>query len=195
MASDSGKIGDIHMKKSALYVAADAGRCTGCKACELACFAEHNHTSNRVGKTVGTATVPVTAGLYLVKRDGLCLPIQCKHCEDAPCLHACARRAIVRLDGQIIINEERCIGCRDCVMACPFGAVTIAPVFAKGEPVNLPGSSLQRKAATKCDLCIGKEGGPACVRTCPNKALRVVDADEERAAKSLKAAEALMLPK
>ena len=179
------------MKKSALYVAADAGRCTGCKACELACFAEHNHSTNRVGKTVGTVAIPVTAGLYLVKGEGFCLPIQCKHCEDAPCLNACARRAITRVDGRIVINGERCIGCKDCILACPFGAIAILPVYAKGEPVNQPGSDLARKVASKCDLCLGIEGGPACVRACPNKALRVVDADEERAQKSLKAAEAL----
>ena len=188
-------IGDISMKKSALYVAADAALCTGCKACELACFAEHNRTSNHVGKTVGTATIPVTAGLYLVKGEGLCLPIQCKHCEDAPCLQACARHAIARVNGQIVIHEERCIGCKDCIMACPFGAITIAPVFAKGEAVTLPGSNLQRRVASKCDLCIGIEGGPACVRACPSKALRVVDADEERTEKILRAAEALMLQK
>lgn len=183
------------MKKSALYVAADADRCTGCKACELACFTEHNRATNHVGKTVGTVAVPVTPRLHLVKGEGICLPIQCRHCEDAPCLNACARHAITRVDGKIVINGERCIGCKDCILACPFGAITILPVYAKGEPVNQLGSDLARKVASKCDLCIGIEGGPACVRACPNKALRVVDADEERAARSLKAAEALTFPK
>lgn len=183
------------MKKSALYVAADASRCTGCKACELACFAEHNHKSNCVGKTVGTVTVPVTPKLYLVKGEGICLPIQCKHCEDAPCLNACAKHAITKINGQVIINEEKCIGCKDCVMACPFGAIAILPVSENGRPVNQLGSELQKKAASKCDLCMGIEGGPACARACPNKALRVVDVDEERLSKSLKAAESLMFQK
>lgn len=183
------------MKKSALFVTADGSKCTGCKACELACFAEHNCKSNGVGKTVGTVTVPVTPKLYLVKGEGICLPIQCKHCEDAPCLNACVKGAISRINGQVIIDEKKCIGCKDCVMACPFGAIAILPVSENGVPACQVGSDLPQKAASKCDLCMGIEGGPACVRACPNKALRLVDPDEERLAKNLRAAESLMLTK
>lgn len=183
------------MKKSALFVAADASRCTGCKACELACFAEHDHQSGSIGSTVGTVTAPVTPRLYLVRGEGLCLPIQCKHCEDAPCLNACAKCAISRVDGQVIIDQQKCIGCRDCVLACPFGAIAILPVAAGGSTITQPGSDLPQKAAFKCDLCQGIEGGPACVRACPNQALRIVDPDAERQAKNLKAAESLMFQK
>lgn len=183
------------MNKTALFVTADGSKCTGCKACEVACFAEHNRQSNGVGKTVGTVTVPVTPKLYLVKDEGICLPIQCKHCEDAPCLNACVKKAISRVNGQVIIDEKKCIGCKDCVMACPFGAIAILPVSEKGAPVLQPCSEMQQKAASKCDLCLGIEGGPACVRACPNKALRLVDPEEERLAKNIRAAESLMLTK
>lgn len=181
------------MKKSARFVMADGTRCTGCKACELACFAAHNHASNGVGATVGTVNIPVTPRLYLVRGEGICLPIQCKHCENAPCLNACVKGAISRIDGQVIIDERRCIGCKDCVMACPFGAIAILPVSEGGEPVCQVGSSLPQKAASKCDLCMGIEGGPACVRACPNQALRLVDPDQERLEKNLRAAEGLLL--
>ena len=183
------------MKKSALFVAADGSKCTGCKACELACFAAHNHKSNCVGQTVGTVTVPVTPKLYLVRGEGICLPIQCKHCEDAPCLQVCAKKAISRVDGQVIINEDKCIGCKDCMLACPFGAIAIVPVSENGKAVCQPGTDLPKKAASKCDLCIGSENGPACVRACPNQALRLVDPDEELLAKNLRAAESLMFTK
>lgn len=183
------------MKKSALFVMADGSKCTGCKACELACFAAHNRQSNGVGHTAGTVTVPVTPKLYLVRGEGICLPIQCKHCEDAPCLNACVKGAISRVSGQVIIDEKKCIGCKDCVMACPFGAIAILPVSENGAQLTQSGSGLPQKAASKCDLCLGLPGGPACVRACPNKALRLVDPDEERLAKNQRAAESLLLTK
>lgn len=160
------------MKKSALFVTADGTKCTGCKACEMACFAAHNHTANGVGKTVGTVSVPVTPKLYLVKGEGFCLPIQCKHCEDAPCLNACPRDAIVRYDHQLIINTQKCQRCTNpvCVDRCPFGAIRLLPLPAK------------------CDLCIGMEK-PACVAACPNQALRLVSLEEEQEAKNRKAAQ------
>ena len=48
------------------------------------------------------------------------MPIQCKHCEDAPCLNACTKGAISRIDHQVIVDAEKCIGCKDCMQACPF---------------------------------------------------------------------------
>ena len=180
------------MKKSALFVTADSRKCTGCKACELACFAEHNHKQNGVGKTVGTVTVPVTPKLYLVRDEKFCLPIQCRHCEDAPCLAACVKGAITRVDGQVYINEEKCIGCKDCIMACPFGAIALLPVSRNGEAVYQQDSDQPQIVASKCDLCMNIEGGPACVRACPNQALRLVDPDEELMDKHLRAAESLM---
>lgn len=177
-------------KSLSRFVVGDASKCTGCKACEVACFTEHNRERNQVGRTVGTVTVPVTAKLYVTRSGEICVPVQCKHCEDAPCLNACAKSAISRIDGQVIVNEEKCIGCKDCVMACPFGAITILPFSCGGHPlVQADGTMV--KAASKCDLCQGIEGGPACVRVCPNKALRLVEADEERLAKSLRTAETL----
>lgn len=181
------------MKRSALFVMADGEKCTGCKACEVACFAEHNHKSNGVGKTVGTVTVPVTPKLYVIKSESVCLAIQCKHCENAPCLNVCAKNAISKVKGQIIINEKKCIGCKDCMLACPFGAITLFPVAENGKIVLQPGTNEIQKAASKCDLCIGIEGGPACVRVCPHQALRLVDAEAELEAKNLKAAEAMYL--
>jgi electron transport protein HydN len=106
------------------------------------------------------------------------MPIQCHHCEDAPCLKSCLAKALSRAeDGAVVINKERCIGCKACVMACPFGA---AQVINGGKPA----------VAYKCDFCEGI-GDPACVAACPNKALRVMDMEEETHAKRVEAVAAL----
>ena len=91
-------------KEVGSFVVGDSTKCTGCKACELACFTVHSRKDNPVGKTVGTVTVPVTPRLYLTRFEDGCMPIQCKHCENAPCLNACTRGAISRVDHQVIVD-------------------------------------------------------------------------------------------
>ena len=95
-------------KELGSFVLGDSTKCTGCKACEVACFTVHSRQHNPVGKTVGTVTVPVTPRLYLTKFEKGCMPVQCKHCEDAPCLNACTKGAISRIDCQVIVDPERC---------------------------------------------------------------------------------------
>lgn len=174
------------------YVTCDATKCSGCRACELACFAEHNKETNGVGKTVGTVTVPVTPRLYVTKLNArISAPVQCKHCEDAPCLNVCSKNAISRIDGQVIIDTSKCIGCKDCMLACPFGAIDLFEVYKDCKPVLQQDDSSVAKAASKCDLCMDNPNGPACVRVCPNDALRLVDPSDEKQAKNQKAVQAL----
>lgn len=177
------------------YVTCDATKCSGCRACELACFAEHNKATdskdNGVGNTVGTVEIPVTSKVYVTfLEDGISAAIQCKHCEDAPCLNVCSKGAIERIDGQVIIDTSKCIGCKDCMLACPFGAIDLMPVYENKKAVSQNEKEVA-KAASKCDLCKGNPDGPACVRVCPNKALRVVEPSDEKKAKNVKAAQAL----
>jgi electron transport protein HydN len=71
--------------------------------------------------------------------------------------------------------QERCIGCKTCVVACPYGAmeVVVRPVTRNsGAGFNVLG---EKAEANKCDLCYQQEGGPACVDTCPTNALICVD--------------------
>ena len=82
----------------------------------------------------------------LVEEEGpLSFAMQCRHCEDAPCLEACITGAMHRDEetGAVLCDEDKCVGCWMCVMVCPFGAIQR----------NVSG----RKAASKCDLCYGEE--------------------------------------
>jgi electron transport protein HydN len=185
-----------------LFVSVDPAKCTGCKACEMACFQAHNEKRNRVGKTVGTISVPVTPKLYVTVTETVSLPIQCKHCENSPCMAVCKQKAISRVNGivlidegkcgsAVVVNDNRCIGCKDCLLACPFGAVALMPSYTGGVQAQQADGQTGTVAASKCDLCFEDPKGPSCVRNCPNEALRLTDIDAERKQKNIAAAEAL----
>lgn len=124
--------------------------CGGCRTCETVCSWYHNE---------GVCN-PRAACLTVVKdhKDGSMFPLTCLQCEDPYCLKVCPVGAI-SADPETnakIIDTTKCIGCRLCAVACPFGA----PVF-----------DTKVKRMTKCDLCKDL-GEPQCVKWCPKKALR-----------------------
>ena len=175
-------------KQISKNVVCDISKCTGCRACELACFAEHNRDNNQVGDTVGTVEVPVAPRLYVTRVSAdICAPVLCKHCEDAACLNACSNNAIKRIDGQIIIDSSKCMGCKDCMLACPFGAIDLQDVYYEKRPKQTMEKDGILKAASKCDLCRENPEGPACVRACPNDALHLIDALELKKKKNVQA--------
>ena len=188
------------MEKGASFVTADPAKCTGCRSCELACFAAHEKQA-ATSKTVGCVTGPVIPNLFVtwmtagsatadsaaasaVPEPPLRMPIQCHHCEDAPCLRSCVEGAITRnAEGAVLVNAKRCIGCRNCALACPFGAIAIIGAALK-ESTALSGTNtvaapIERGSVAKCDLCEGRTEGPACIAACPNEALRKVDIGDE----------------
>jgi electron transport protein HydN len=170
--------------KQSFFVLADTEKCTGCRACELACFAGHQ---KRKPATIGNITSAVIPRLYLTREKSLCMPVQCHHCEDAPCLRSCLTGAITRQNGVVVLDPRRCIGCRNCALACPFGAVQ---VFSDaGIPENA-GEDCSKKLVYKCDLCVDAKE-PACAANCPNKALRLVDPTAEIEEKRIAAINAM----
>jgi electron transport protein HydN len=103
------------------------------------------------------------------------MPVQCHHCEDAPCLRSCLTGAVEWKDGAVVINARKCIGCRNCALACPFGAIE---VYAKAELGGEEAEKVTPKIVFKCDLCLDNEE-PQCVKVCPNEAVRLVDTENE----------------
>jgi len=140
--------------------------CLGCRSCEIACALAHSESKDLRGAVkehpLPQRRVTVeTAGAYG-------LPLQCRHCEDAPCMMICPSEAIQRKgkEGLVLIAQDRCIGCKLCVVVCPFGVIRL---------------SRDGKAVVKCDQCIERtEAGdePACVTACPTKALMFVEIEE-----------------
>ncbi|EPK7358596.1 4Fe-4S dicluster domain-containing protein [Kluyvera intermedia] len=135
------------------FILADADACIGCRTCEVACALEHSTDSS-----------PFAPRLTVLRLDTVSVPAMCHQCENAPCVAACPVGALGIGSERVEANSSACIGCQSCVIACPFGAISIG---AAAEIV-------------KCDLCYGRERGPACVDVCPTSALRKITENELR---------------
>ena len=152
-------------------------KCVGCHSCELACALEHSDSKDLV-RAINEDPLPVSR-VHVERVGTASVPLQCRHCEDAPCVAICPREAIEKLGPEqaVVIHEDKCTGCKFCIAACPFGVVLLRS---------------DGKAALKCDLCPERtEEGlePACVNACPNGALclgsdkgqlQAAQADEEQ---------------
>lgn len=138
----------------------DLSLCLGCKSCELACAVEHSKSKELLNAIAEKSKkrVSVQASIHMPA------PIRCQHCEVAACVLACMSGAMRKDEktGKTIHDEDKCVGCWMCVMACPFGAIT--PEF-------------QNKIVLKCDLCPDRDT-PACVEACPTRALFIGSFEE-----------------
>ena len=132
--------------------------CMGCGLCEVYCTVQHSKSKDPVKAYRKESPKPVSR-VKLVQERPVSFAIRCRNCEDAPCVQACLTGArSIAEDGQVVHDDEKCMGCLTCVMVCPWGAVWVDPY--------------RHKAVVKCDLCPGRET-PACVENCPNNALTV----------------------
>lgn len=129
----------------------------GCRLCEIHCITQHSKTKNIIKTYKGEYPKPLPR-INVEEKGYVNFALQCRHCEDAPCLEACITGAMYRDDktGAVLCNENKCVGCWMCIMVCPFGAISR----------NMEG----KKVASKCDLC-GEEEIPVCVKHCPNEAI------------------------
>ena len=134
-------------KRKEIFVRID--RCVACKTCEIQCALKRSSLSQRLPEAIYEAVSPMPRLQVQPIGDHGSLPIQCRHCEDAPCLDACPSGALQReKDGLVIMQEGKCIGCWMCLMVCPFGAIKPFREFRK---------------AIKCDSCLGMGREPYLV--------------------------------
>lgn len=177
----------------------DLRKCIACYSCMIACKQEHFLPPGVFFSRVligETGTYPtVTKQMY---------PVGCNHCKEAACVKACPTRATTkREDGIVIIESDKCVGCRYCLIACPYQQRTF---YSNGNKEYFPGQGLteyeaigkelyplQPGTVVKCNFCaeridagikkglkpgIDREATPACVITCAPKARYFGDLDD-----------------
>ena len=142
--------------------AIDLRKCIGCHACTIACKAEHQIPVgvNRCWvKTVEKGTFPDTRRFFF--------PVLCNQCDEAPCARICPTNALFkRRDGIVDLHGDSCIGCRACMVACPYDQLFIDP---------------NTHTAEKCNFCANRvenELLPACVSVCPTECRIFGDLDD-----------------
>ena len=130
--------------------------CISCRLCEIHCLVQHSR-SKKIIKAFREERDTILPGVQVEQSGYVSFALQCRHCDDAPCIAACMTGAMRRdpQTGAVLCDREQCVGCWMCIMVCPVGAIRRGP---------------DDQAASKCDLCMGADI-PACVAHCPNEAL------------------------
>ena len=143
-------------------IAIDLRKCLDCKACVVACRAENSvplaHSRNWMNEESRGVWPKLMASSH---------PEQCHQCAHPACVRVCPTGASYRLDdGIVVVNQEDCVGCRYCMIACPYDA----RFFREDKGV-----------VEKCDFCrhrLARGQVPACVETCPSKVRVFGDLDD-----------------
>jgi anaerobic carbon-monoxide dehydrogenase iron sulfur subunit len=149
-------------------IVVDPRRCMACRSCEMACAINRDSVARTLAGAIREEITP-TPRVTVQGNERISMPVQCRHCEEAPCLDTCPSGALYRhADGRVLFSDNKCIGCWMCVASCAFGAIK---------------PSAAGKVAIKCDACFGMER-PFCVEACPTGALAYLEtADLRKVAK------------
>ena len=139
------------------FIMANSQQCIGCRACEVACVMAHNDEQHVLSERHFHPRITV------LKSGAKSTPVTCHHCENAPCAQSCPNGAISKCDDSVQVNQQKCIGCKACVVACPFGTMEIVVTPLDKDNV--------KASAHKCDLCHTRPQGPACIENCPAQVL------------------------
>jgi formate dehydrogenase iron-sulfur subunit len=139
------------MARRAILV--DVTRCIGCGSCVEGCQKANSQTAHEArGFDEQTFTYVMDRGNDLYVRR------MCMHCEQPACASVCPVGALRKTaDGPVTYDPDKCMGCRYCMMACPFGVPTYE--WHSATP-----------RVRKCEMCAQREGGPACAQACPAEA-------------------------
>jgi len=167
----------------------DLKRCYGCYACVMACKTK-NHTPPGV---FWARVLKGEEGIFpnTIRQ---ALPVLCMHCEEPSCVEVCPTGATyIQDDGIVVVDKDKCMGCKSCLMACPYGARYSVERWESYFPEGLPLSEFEEFSkqkweedsgcgvATKCDFCkdrLAEGRDPVCVEACPANARVFGDLDD-----------------
>jgi molybdopterin-containing oxidoreductase family iron-sulfur binding subunit len=144
----------------------DVTKCSGCEACVTACHEENGVKGSGRPDTDAQWIRKVT---LRDKRTGhvQTLPLMCQHCEHPPCVDVCPTGASFRRDdGIVLVDKHTCIGCRYCVMACPYGARSFIHEPVDGQKADVPRGKGTVESCTLCVHRVDRGESPACVEAC-----------------------------
>jgi carbon-monoxide dehydrogenase iron sulfur subunit len=136
-------------------------KCLGCGLCEVYCKTAHSKSKDVIkAHKKENITSAISIEEILTPKTTFYFALQCRHCKDPKCIKACISGAMYKdAEGIVRNNKDKCVSCLSCLLVCPFGAIK---------------KSADGKAVSKCDLCIDS-GEPACVKNCPNEAIKLLD--------------------
>jgi Fe-S-cluster-containing hydrogenase component 2 len=133
----------------------DPEKCVGCRVCEGICSLINEGESNPEKSRIKVIRTIDDCLLYSIS-------VFCQQCDEPQCESVCPAHAISRNNGGVImVDEEKCIGCKLCEMACPVGAISVDST---------------KHVALKCNQC-ASIGEPQCVKYCYPKALQLLPAE------------------
>jgi carbon-monoxide dehydrogenase iron sulfur subunit len=130
--------------------------CMACHLCEIYCQLQHSQSKDFF-KAFKREPVRPLSRLFIEEKSPLSFSLRCQHCIEPLCVYACLTGALRRDSdsGIVTVDEEKCIGCWTCILACPFGVIR---------------RNNAQKRMVKCDMCTDQDI-PVCVAVCPNEAL------------------------
>ncbi len=144
----------------------DITKCVDCDVCVTACHEENGVTGHGRPETDAQWIRKVN---LRDKRTGVAqtLPMMCQHCEDPPCVDVCPTGAsFKRADGIVLVDKHTCIGCRYCVIACPFNARSFIHEAVTGQKPDVPRGKGTVESCTLCVHRVDRGETPACVEAC-----------------------------
>ncbi len=154
-----------------MRIVLDPTKCVGCRTCEAVCSVANEGEANPVKSRIKVVRTVKDTLLYAV-------PVFCQQCETASCEEVCPVHAITRNEnGALIVDKDKCLGCKLCEMACPVGAITVNP---------------EKHISIKCNQCADYNGEPQCVKHCYPEALQYLSSEKVGKSKAIAKVEKLL---